>query len=374
MDDTKSSPDQSFSRNVMDVAIKLGVVALIVYWCLDILSPFIVVLLWAAILAIAFFPLYQRLGTWLGGRQRTAATLLTVISVILLLGPITSLGITFVQDMESILSSAKEGTLEVPPPPESVKDWPLVGDKIFRLWSLAATNLGAALQTVDEEVKAVAQALLAGAAKTGLGLLQFLLAVLLAGFLLTRSGVANDATVAVAQRLTGDHGERLIRMMESTVRNVCRGVLGTAAIQSFLAGLGMFVVGIPGAGVWTVVCLFLCVIQLGPGIILIPTIIYMFSEASTLVAVLYMIWCIPVTLIDSILKPVLMGRGSSVPVLVIFLGVVGGTMAYGLIGVFVGPVVLAIGYVLITAWAKRPEFDVEEGQVTSSSSSSSSSS
>ena len=356
MDNGRQYADGSFSRNVMDVAIKIGVVALIVYWCLDILSPFIVVLLWAAIMAIAFYPLFQIVTRWLGGRPRWAAVLLTLFSIALLLGPITSLGITFVQDLESMLASAKEGSLDVPDPPESIKDWPFIGEKLHGFWSLAATNLDAALHTVQDQVKALAHGLLAGAARTGLGLLQFLLALIVAGFLLTRSRISNDAAVAVAERLSSpENGEKLVRMMEATVRNVSRGVLGTAVIQTFFAGLGMIVAGIPGAALWTVVCLFLAVVQIGPGLVLIPTIIYMFSESSTMAAVIYMLWAVPVMLSDSVLKPVLMGRGSSVPVLVIFIGVVGGTMAYGLIGVFVGPVVLVVGYTLILAWAQKPD-------------------
>ena len=143
--------------------------------------------------------------------------------------------------------------------------------------------------------------------------------------------------------------------MESTIRNVTRGVLGTAVIQTFFAGIGMMVAGIPGAGLWTVVCLFLSVIQIGPGIVLLGTVIYMFSEASTLAAVLYTAWVVPVTLLDNVLKPVLMGRGSEVPVVVTFLGVIGGTFAYGLIGVFVGPVVLAVGYALFASWVQGSE-------------------
>ena len=154
----------------------------------------------------------------------------------------------------------------------------------------------------------------------------------------------------MAERLVGVRGETLVRIMAATLRNVTRGVLGTAVIQTLFAGIGLIVAGVPGAGVLTVICLFLSVVQIGPGLVLIPAVVYMFFQPDTVIAVVFLIWSVPVMLIDNILKPILMGRGSDIPVIVIFLGVVGGTLAYGLIGVFIGPVVLAVGYALALVW------------------------
>ena len=344
--------DPSFSKTTMDAAIKIGLVAILAFWCLQIVAPFAIIFLWAAILAIAFHPLCSRLSAMLGDRRGLVAAVLTLASVALLVGPVGSLGIMFVQDLDKFVAMMQDGQHIVPPPKESVRQWPLIGPAIYDFWVLSATNLREALQPMEPQIKAALQALLSGAASTGLGLLQFLAALILAGILLIRPGQSNQAALAVAGRLIGSRGEKLVRLMENTIRNVTRGVLGTAVIQTFFAGLGMVVADIPGAGLWTVACLLLSVIQVGPGIVLVGTVIYMFSEATTLAAVLYTAWAIPVSLLDNVLKPILMGRGSEVPVIVIFLGVIGGTFAHGLIGVFVGPVVLAVGYVLFAAWVK----------------------
>jgi predicted PurR-regulated permease PerM len=355
MTDTTKPIDQNFSRNAMDAAIKIGLVALLALWCLQIIAPFAIIFLWAAILAIAFNPLCARLSKLCGGRRGPAAAILTLVAVGLLIGPVGSLGAMFVQDLAQFVTMVQEGERDLPPPRDSVRDWPLIGPAIYDFWSLAATNLRSALQTIEPQIKAAGQLLLTGVANTGLGLLQFLVALIIAGFLMVRPDRANHAAVAVAARMAGTRGERLVRLMENTVRTVTRGVLGTAVIQTLFAGLGMMVAGIPGAGLWTVICLLLAVIQVGPGIVLLGTVIYMFSEASTLAAVLYTAWAVPVTLLDNVLKPILMGRGSDVPVIITFLGVIGGTFAYGLIGVFVGPVVLAVGYALFASWVKGSE-------------------
>jgi predicted PurR-regulated permease PerM len=355
MTDTPKPIDQTFSKNAMDAAIKIGLIAILALWCLQIIAPFAIIFLWATIMAIAFNPLCTRLSGLCGGRRGPVAVVLTLVSVGLLVGPVGSLGAMFVQDLAQFVTMVQEGERDLPPPQESVRDWPLVGPAIYDFWTLAATNLRDALQTIEPQIKSAGQMLLSGVANTGLGLLQFLVALIIAGFLIIRPDRANRAALAVAERMAGPRGEHLVNLIENTIRTVTRGVLGTAVIQTLFAGLGMVVAGIPGAGLWTVVCLLLAVIQVGPGIVLLGTVIYMFSEASTLAAVLYTAWVVPVTLLDNVLKPILMGRGSEVPVLVTFLGVIGGTFAYGLIGVFVGPVVLAVGYALFASWVKGPE-------------------
>ena len=363
MDEHQKAPDQGFTRSAMDAAIKVGLAAFILYWCLKILAPFAIVVIWAAILAIAFHPLCQMLAARLGGRTTLVASLLTLISVALLVGPIGSLSILLVEDMGSFVKTIADGGQVVPPPPDRVAAWPIIGPSIHEFWALAASNLAEAFQAVAPQITAAAQALLSSVAAIGLGLLQFLIAIIIAGFLLTRAESSDLAVVTIAERLMGERGEPMVRLMESTVRNVTKGVLGTAVIQCFFIAMGMMVAGIPGAAAWTALCFFLSIIQIGPGIVVIGTVIYMFSEASTLAAVLYLVYMVPVTLIDNVLKPILMGRGSKLPVIVIFLGVVGGTLAYGLIGVFVGPVILAVGYVLFGAWleaaGKRSGADAE---------------
>ncbi|UCH73433.1 MAG: AI-2E family transporter [Rhodospirillales bacterium] len=341
---------QNFSRNAIDAAIKIGLVGLLAYLCLYILSPFIMILMWAGIVATAMYPLCLRLARLVGGRRGLSATLLTLAAVVVLLGPIGSLGVLFVKDSQALLAAARDGTLQLPMPDDSVRDWPVIGAELHEFWTLAATNVVEAVEVVEPQIKWLGEALASGAATTGFALLQFLIATIIAGIAMTRAAAVNRGAVALAERLVAGRGESLVRMVEGTVRTVTRGILGTAVIQTVFAGFGMIVAGIPGAGLWTFLCLLLSVVQLGPGLVLIATAIYMFAEASTLAAVIYLVWVVPVMLMDNVLKPLLMGRGAAVPVLVIFLGVVGGTIGYGLIGIFVGPVVLAVGYTLFASW------------------------
>ena len=275
--------DQTFSRNALDAAIKIGLLGFVLYWCFTILAPFIIVVFWAAILAIGFHPFCQKLGRWLGGRSTLAASLLTLVSVALLVGPIGSLGLVFVDDLGGFVKTLQSGGQLVPPPPKSVETWPLVGPTLHEFWSLAASNLTAALEAVKPQLTSAAQTLLSSAASISLGLLQFLIALVIAGFLLTRAGGAKCRHGRGRRAPDGRAGrEPMVGLIESTVRNVTRGVLGTAVIQCCFIAIGMVVAGIPGAAVWTALCLFLSIVQIGPSIVMIGTVIYMFSEASTL--------------------------------------------------------------------------------------------
>jgi predicted PurR-regulated permease PerM len=180
--------------------------------------------------------------------------------------------------------------------------------------------------------------------------------VVIAGLLLRHSAGAGGGRLAqlVATRLVGERGPELASLAEQTVRNVARGVLGTALVQSALAGAGFVIVGVPWAALLTLACFLLCVVQIGPAIVLLGAVAYVFSSADTLTASLFLAWCIFVGLVDNVLRPFLIGRGSEVPMAVILAGVLGGLLAHGLIGLFVGPIVLALGYELFRAWVAGP--------------------
>jgi predicted PurR-regulated permease PerM len=196
----------------------------------------------------------------------------------------------------------------------------------------------------------VASWLLSVVTGTGLAILQFFVAVLIAGVLLAYSTPGYQLAHNIGRRLAGDRGAELADLAEATVRSVARGVLGVALIQSSLAGLGFFIAGIPAAGFWAFLCLILGVIQIGVLPIMIPVVIYVFSITDTMTAVLFLIWSIFVSVIDNILKPLFLGRGLEVPMVVIFMGAIGGMLLSGIIGLFIGAVVLTLGYKLFLAW------------------------
>jgi predicted PurR-regulated permease PerM len=345
-----ASLDLALARTSVEVLVRVGVLLVLVFWCFWITRPFIVAVLWGIILAVAVHPGYRRLHDGLGGRRGLAATLLTVFALLLLIGPLSMLTTALVGNIADLADRLTAGEVTVPPPPDMLAEWPFVGDRLEQFWRLASVNLLSALNEVQPQIRAFARWLLSLVAGAGLGLLNFVAAVVIAGLLLAHSANGYHFADAVATRLVGERGPELAGLAEHTVRNVARGVLGTALIQSALAGVGFVAAGVPWAALLTLVCFLLCVVQIGPAIVLLGAVIYVFSAANTLTASLFLSWCVLVGLVDNVLRPLLIGRGSEVPMAVILAGVLGGLLAHGLIGLFVGPIVLALGYELFRTW------------------------
>jgi predicted PurR-regulated permease PerM len=348
--------EKAFVNNALEATIRIGVLLLLATWCFSIVKPFIIPIAWGIIIAVGTYPAYQRLLQRVGGRRLLAATIIAVIGVVILLVPTVMLGGTVIGGAQGLAAGFEQGTLAVPPPPEAIRSWPLVGEKLYALWNQASANLADTLTTLAPQLKAVGSWLLSTAAGAGFAILQFLIAIVIAGVLLANSAASGRATQAIARRLAGEQGEGFARLAEATVRSVARGILGVALIQTLLIALGFVVMDIPGAGLWALLCLILSVIQIGPMLVVIPVVIYVFSTASTIPAVLFLIWSIFTGAIDNVLKPILLGRGVEVPMAVIFIGAIGGFISSGIIGLFVGAVVLVLGYKLFLAWlAETPD-------------------
>jgi predicted PurR-regulated permease PerM len=243
----------------------------------------------------------------------------------------------------------REGTLVVPPPPAGVEHWPIIGAPVNKLWGLAATDLGQAVRSFAPQIKAVMPIVFTASAGFGFTLLQFLLSILVAGVLLAKAQAAYEVTCLLAKRLFGEKGPEFQQLIGATIRSVTTGILGVAFIQSVLAGLGFLVVGLPGAGLWALVFLIAAVLQVGM-LVLIPAVVYVFAVSSMTKAVIFLIWCAIVGLSDNVLKPILLGRGVAVPIVVVFLGAIGGFVTLGIIGLFVGAIVLSVGYKLFLVW------------------------
>lgn len=341
--------DSRYLRRALDVAIHIGLVILLVIACLWIVRPFIPLVVWGIIIAISIYPGYAKLGKALGGRAGLAATVCTLIMLAVLIAPVVLLGGTVFEGAQNLTARLKDGTLTIPPPPPSVETWPIIGAPLKSIWSRAASNLSGALSTFAPQIKALIPVLLSTSAGIGLTVLQFVLSILVAGFLLANAQGGAAAAHSLAMRVLGDRGVEFEDLAESTIRSVTTGILGVALIQSLCAALGFLVVRLPGAGLWALIFLFGAVLQVG-GLVLIPAVIYVFAVASTTKAVIFMIWCIFVGVMDNVLKPLLLGRGAAVPLAVIFLGAIGGFVAMGTIGLFVGAIVLSVGYRLFLAW------------------------
>ena len=336
-------------KRAVEVSIHLGLIFLLAAACLSILKPFIGVVAWGVIIAIAGYPGYCRLQKLLSGRAGFASILFTILLLSVLIVPIALLAQTLVDGFQSLAVRLRNETLSVPPPPPTIATWPIVGKPLNDLWRLASNNLPAALRSVAPQLKESANGLLSAAAGVGLSVLQFLVSILVAGFFLANSGQAAQVSRKFAIHLFGNKGAEYEALAGATVRSVTTGILGVALIQSLLAGLGFLVVRLPGAGLWALLFLIAAVLQVG-GLTLIPAVIYVFATRSTAMAVAFLIWCIVVALLDNVLKPLLLGRGVPVPIIVVFLGAIGGFLAMGIIGLFVGPIVLSVGYKLFLAW------------------------
>lgn len=350
---TDQPSDKDYVRRALEVSIHVGLLVLLTTACLLILRPFIPLVVWGIIIAIAVYPAYKKLRSWLGGRGTLAAVLCTLIFLGILIIPVALLTETMVEGIHTLTVHIREGSFSIPPPPASVGTWPLVGPKLSNIWDMASTNLTGLLKSFSPQLREFAPKLLHTSAGIGFTVLQFILSILVAGVLLAKASGGATVTHSLANRLFGSRGPEFEELAGSTIRSVTNGIIGVAVIQAVLAGIGFLVAGLPGAGLWTLMFLFASVIQVG-GLVLLPAIVYMFVIASVTKAVLFLVWCVIVALMEQVLKPLLLGRGVAVPIVVIFLGAIGGFLALGIIGLFVGAIILSVGYKLFQAWLEGP--------------------
>ena len=344
-----SFAEKTTSAGITDIAIRLGLIAVMVYWCLQILGPFIVIIIWGGILAVALYPAYE----WTSKKVNSgglASSLLVVGLLISVIGPAVGLGGALIGNMESLARDLSDGSIEIPPPPQVVSGWPIVGEAISTFWWDASENLETALAQISSQLKAVGKFFLKIAANVGVGLIQFVVAIFIAGIVFGWATPIKKGLNAFAQRTVGDEGYQYLDLATMAIRNVAVGIVGVAVVQATLAGLGILAAGIPAAGLLTFLVLVMSAIQIGPGIILIPVLIYAWITLDTTPALILTIWTVPVMLFDNVMKPIVMARGLKTPMVIIFIGVVGGTLANGLVGLFIGPVILSLGYELTLAW------------------------
>jgi len=350
--------DRIFDRRVTQAAVRLSLLALLVFWCLRIVGPFINPIVGGIVIAIAVQTPFSKLAHALGGRPKLAAVLLVVAALLVLIIPTIALGASLIDTAAELSGDFLNEGINVPPPPESIAEWPLVGERLHAIWLDTSQNLESALVRLAPYLKDAGLWLVSTMGNMGLGLVMFIVAIVIAGALLPNGPRAAKLARKVALVVAGQRGPELVELAASSVRSVTRGVLGVAVIQSLLAGLGMLLVGVPAAGLWTLLILLVAVIQLPSMLVLLPIILYVFSTSSTAIAVVFTIWAVLIGLSDNVLKPLLMGRGSEVPMLILFMGSLGGFMVGGILGLFVGAVVLSLGYTVFLAWIDDADVDL----------------
>lgn len=355
LDQTVDIVAAKVESRVTDMIVRLTFLGLFVFWALDLVGPFLPVVIWSVILAVALQPVHAWLTARLGGARRLAAAILTLVLLSIIVGPVALLGTSMAEAVTVLTDGMSQGTLRVPAPPSGIEEWPLIGDEAEAAWSLAASNLDAAVEKYGPTLLPFATAILQRLASMSLDALLICVSVIIAGFLYVSGAQLAQGGRAFAERVVASRGAAFVDLAGLTIRNVSRGVIGVAAIQALLAGIVMVGAGIPAAGLLAFVVLILCIVQIGPAPVLLPLLVWAWMTLATGPALVLTLLLVPITVIDNVLKPLLMGRGLRTPTLVILIGVIGGTITHGLIGLFLGPVVLSVLYELLVAWVNRAQ-------------------
>jgi len=332
------------------LAVRIVCLGFLGYWSLILIRPFLTIIVWSIIIAVALYPIFDWLSAKLYGHRALAAVAVTILSLLVMLGPATWLALSLAETVRSLLARLGDGTLTFPPPSDAIKAWPLIGEKIYESWLLASTNLRALVIEAAPHLKPLGSSLLNAAGSIGINLLKFIIAVVISGFLLVPGPSLIHSIKNVLSRVAA-RGEEFVDLAGATIRNVSRGIIGIAILQALLAGVGLLFAGVPAAGLFSFLVLVLGIIQIGPSVILLPLIVWSWFAMDTAMAVLFTLYMVPVNLLDNILRP-LVAKGLSTPMPVILLGVLGGTLVHGMIGLFVGPIVLSIGWQLLVVWIR----------------------
>lgn len=349
----KKLPEDENNRYVniaIDLILKVGALAIVVYLCFKILNPFLSMLIWGLIIAIIMFPLYIRLRKWFGNRNKITSFLLTAGALSLLVLPSIWLVNQLVDGIKFLAGYIQEGTVYIPPPSEAIEGWPLIGPWLYENWLEFSQNLGESVKGFLPQIATWSEKLLGTLASTSLGILQFAASIIIAGIFLVFFEKGSESGRKVFHKIVGERGEEFLDISLVTVRNVATGVLGVAILQTTLMGLGMVFAEIPLAAVWIVLLLVMTIAQIPALLFNIPLIIYLFAFMDPLPAVLWTLYFLVMGAIDNLLKPLIYGKGAKVPMLVIFMGALGGFAAFGFLGLFLGSIVLSLTYKLYLTW------------------------
>jgi len=336
----------------IQLAVRLALLALLVFWSFVVIRPFVPILAWSVVLAVALYPVFDWLSRLLGNRPKLAAAILTIVNLGIVIGPATWLGLGAVEEVREFAAQLGAGTLAVPSPPAGIKNWPIVGSQLAALWEQASTNLRALLGEVAPHLKPLAGVMLGFAGTAGVGTLKFLIAVALTGFLFPAGPRLVAACRRFLSRVVAERSEDFLALAGATIRSVSQGVIGIAVAQALVIGIIFKLADVPRAGLLAFVVMMLGIVQIGSAVIVIPVLIWLWITKSFATALLLTVLLVPASLADNVLKPLVMGRGLTTPSLVIFIGVVGGTLAHGIVGLFIGPIILAVAWELLTAWVR----------------------
>ena len=358
---TTPDPDleKRLSGRLLDVLIRAGLIFALVVLCYQIFAPFLVLMTWALILAVTLYPAHQGLARRMGGRQGLAATTLVLAGIVLIGVPTALLMFELGDSVHHFIDRLRDHTLQVPAPWPGVADWPFVGKKIHAFWSQAHSDLPAFVQSLQPKLGDWVKTALGIVAGIGLALLLFLISFIIAGIIMAFGQAGAGKTTSIFDRIVGiGRGQEFATLSTATIRAVALGVLGVAFIQAMVVGLVMLIAGIPFAGALALIVLILGIAQVPALLVTVPAIAYIWigGDYSTMGAVTYSVLLLVAGMLDNVLKPLLLGRGVDAPMVVILLGALGGLATKGLLGMFVGATLLALGYQIFMRWvATNPD-------------------
>ena len=335
---------------LIDTILKIVVLFLLIAWCIGIILPFIQPVIGGAIIAIALYPFFAKVKRWLGNRNMLAGVLLTLLLLVILLLPTAWLINSLVEGIGSLAAKFRNQALMIPPPHPSVAGWPLIGKPIAEVWLLASQNLESTIIIYKEPLSKLGLTILGGVGGFGTGLILFFLSLIIAGAFLIKADASADFVRKLTHRLAGEKSDEIIHIAGVSIRNVAKGILGVAFFQFIAAGTVFMLAKVPFAGLWALAVLVLAILQLPAVIVILPVIIYLFSVKALLSAILWAIALVVIGASDNVLKPLLMGKGSPVPMLVIFIGAIGGFIFSSFTGMFTGAIVLSVCYNLMVHW------------------------
>ena len=350
-----SQPDQEqrLASLVLDVLIRAGLLIAMAMLCYRVLSPFLTLMVWAVILAVALYPLHQFLASKIGGKQGLAATLLVVIGMGLIGVPTAMLMSSLADSVQQLVNDVQNNELKIPAPRPGVEQWPVVGKQIQQVWSKAHADLPALVQSMQPKLGDLAKTALGFVASIGGGFLGFLASFIIAGIVMAFGESGSRGSRAIFERIIGPaRGGELARLSTATIRAVAQGVIGVAFIQSIIVGLVLLVAEVPWAGVLAVIVLVLGIAQVPAVIVTLPAIVYVWSSGnySNGAAIAYTVLLVLSGMADNVLKPLMLGRGVDAPMPVILLGALGGMATGGILGMFVGATLLTLAYQLFMGW------------------------
>ncbi len=358
-------PDADFesrvSSRLLDVLIRAGLIAVLAALCYVVFAPFLTLMVWALILAVTLYPLHRALARRIGGKQGLAATIVVIAGVLLIIIPTALLMNSFGSSIHDVVSAVQHNTLQIPAPREGIRDWPIVGKRVYDSWSKAHTDLPGLVQSMQPKIGELARTALSIVANIGLAVLQFLASFIVAGIVMAYGEAGARGSRAIFERIIGGgRGESFASLSTATIRAVAQGVIGIAFVQALLVGLALLVAHVPWAGVLAAVTLVLSVAQVPALIVILPAIGYIWSSGNygNGAAVAHTVILLLAGMADNVLKPLMLGRGVDAPMPVVLLGALGGMATGGILGMFVGATLLALGYQIFMSWvATGPDSD-----------------